>query len=481
LTIHGPQPIILNRCPKPPPKRTPSEQNEEVILPGKKKSKMKLDRVKMGVQDASARIRNFDEVASGYSKEEAIAEAQRCISCKKAPCNEACPLHCLPAEYIGLIAEGEFDQALAQILEYNPLAASCGRVCVHYCEGSCTLGKKGTPLAIAWLKRAAADYGQAQVKPGAPTGKKVAVIGSGPAGLTVAWECAKAGHAVTIFEAHKLAGGMLWAGIPSYRLPREAIEEDVQRVLDLGVELRLESPIGSEQELRDLVEEFDAVFVGIGAHEPRWMGIEGEELEGVLHAIDFLRDVNSGKEVKVGKKTAVIGGGNVAMDAVRTARRLGAESFIVYRRAREQMPADEAEIEETEEEGIVINFLTNPTRILGEGGKMTGLECLRMELGEPDESGRRRPVPVEGSEFVMEADMMIQAISQRPDISWLAEGSAFEITRWNTFVVDPESNQTSVKGIFAAGDDVSGPATIVEAVADARKAAKGIIEYLEQS
>jgi glutamate synthase (NADPH/NADH) small chain len=474
--MQWPRPIILSRSPRTPWRKARAVQHEEVTLPEKKR--MQLDRVKMGTQDADARIHNFDEVASGYSREEAIAEAERCLACKKEPCNEACPLHCCPAEYVGFIAEGDFDQALAQILEYNPLAATCGRVCVHYCEAKCTLGKKGTPLAIAWLKRAAADYGHAHVKPGAPTGKKVAIVGSGPAGLTVAWECAKAGHAVTIFEAHALEGGMLWAGIPSYRLPREAIKQDVQRVLDLGVELRLETPVQSEQQLLDLLQAYDAVFVGIGAHEPRWMGIEGENLEGVLHAIDFLRDVNSGKEVKVGKKTAVIGGGNVAMDAVRTARRLGADSFIVYRRAREQMPADEAEIEETEEEGIVFHFLTNPTRVLGKHGKMTGLECLRMELGEPDESGRRRPVPIEGSEFVMEADMMIQAISQRPDISWLAEDSKFQTTRWNTFEVDPETNETSVPGVFAAGDAVTGPATIVEAVADARKAAKGIIDHL---
>jgi NADPH-dependent glutamate synthase beta subunit-like oxidoreductase len=220
------------------------------------------------------------------------------------------------------------------------------------------------------------------------------------------------------------------------------------------------------------------VFIGIGAHGPRWMGIEGEDLEGVVHAIDFLRDVNLGKSVQVGKKTAVIGGGNVAMDAVRTARRLGADSFIVYRRAREQMPADEAEIAETEDEGIVFHFLTNPKRILGANGKMTGLECLRMELGEPDESGRRSPVPVEGSEFVIDADMMIQAISQEPDISWLAENSRFKTTRWHTFEVDPETNETSVAGVFAAGDSVSGPATIVEAVADARKAAQGILRKL---
>jgi len=448
-------------------------------LPEKKK--MRVDRERMRVQDASERIHNFHEVALGYSKEEAIAEAKRCLACKKLPCNEACPIHCLPAEYIELIAEGDFDRALAQILEYNPLAASCGRVCVHYCEAKCTLGKKGTPLAIASLKRAAADYGQASVEAGAPTGKKVAVVGSGPAGLAVAWECAKAGHAVTIFEAHTLAGGMLWAGIPSYRLPREMIKEDVQRVLDLGVELNLESPITTEQQILDLQKEFDAVFVGIGAHEPRWMGIEGEDLEGVIHAIDFLRDVNSGKDVVVGAKTAVIGGGNVAMDAVRSARRLGAEAFIVYRRAREQMPADEAEIEETEEEGIVFHFLTNPTRVLGKDGKMTGLECLQMELGEPDESGRRRPVPVEGSEFLIEADMMIQAISQRPDISWLEEDSKLKTTRWQTFEVDSETNETSVPGVFAAGDAVTGPATIVEAIADARKAVKGILDYLERS
>jgi len=345
----------------------------------------------------------------------------------------------------------------------------------------CPLGKKGTPLAIASLKRAAADYGQASIEAGAPTGKKVAIVGSGPAGLTVAWECAKAGHAATIFEAHALAGGMLWAGIPSYRLPREAIKEDVQRVLDLGVELRLDSPITTEQQILDLQKEFDAVFVGIGAHEPRWMGIEGEDLEGAIHAIDFLRDVNSGTDVVVGEKTAVIGGGNVAMDAVRSARRLGAEAFIVYRRAREQMPADEAEIEETEEEGIVFHFLTNPTRVLGKDGKMTGLECLQMELGEPDDSGRRRPVPVEGSEFLIEADMMIQAISQRPDISWLEEDSKLKTTRWQTFEVDSETNETSVPVVFAAGDAVTGPATIVEAIADAQKAVKGILNHLERS
>lgn len=447
----------------------------------KKKKKMRPDRVPMKMQDASERIHNFDEVALGYTREEALEEARRCLQCKKVPCDEACPLHCCPAEYISFIEEGDFDSALAQILEYNPFAATCGRVCVHYCEEKCVVGKKGTALAIASLKRAAADHGQATVSAGNPTGKKVAVVGAGPAGLTVAWECAKAGHEVTVFEATSSSGGMLWAGIPSYRLPREALQQDVQRILDLGVELRLDSPMRSEQQVTDLLEEYDAVFIGIGAWEPRWMGIEGEDLQGVVHAIDFLREANLGKEVKVGNKTAVIGGGNVAMDAVRTARRLGAEAFIVYRRAREQMPADEAEIQETEDEGIVFNFLTNPKRILGKDGKMTGLECLRMELGEPDESGRRRPLPIEGSEFTMEADMMIQAISQRPDISWLKQDGKFQTTRWQTFEVDPETNETSVPGIFAGGDAVTGPRTIVEAIADARKAAQGILEYLGQT
>lgn len=447
----------------------------------RKKKKMRPDRVQMEMQDAGERIHNFDEVALGYTREEAIEEAKRCLACKKAGCDEACPLHCCPAEYIAFIEDGDFDKALAQILEYNPFPSTCGRVCVHYCEEKCPVAKKGTALAIAWLKRAAADYGDATVTPAEPTDKRVAVIGGGPAAFTVAWECAKAGHAVTIFEAHGRPGGMLWAGIPAYRLPREELNRDIQRVLDLGVELRLNSPITSEQQLLDLLDEYEAVFIGIGAHEPRWMGIEGEDLEGVVHVVDFLRQVNSGADVKVGNKTAVIGGGSSAMDAVRTARRLGANAFVVYRRAREQMPADEAEIEEVEEEGIVFNFLTNPKRILGKDGKMTGLECLRMELGEPDESGRRRPIPIEGSEFVIEADMMIQAISQRPDISWLDEDSKFKTTRWQTFEVDPDTFETSVPGVFAAGDDVTGPATIVEAIADARKAAKAILDYLEQS
>ncbi len=445
----------------------------------KEKKKMKPNRVKMRMQDARKRIHNFNEVALGYTREAAIEEAQRCLACKKAPCNEACPLHSQPQEYIASIAEGDFDKALAQILEHHPFPSTCGRIC-GYCEDRCTVAKKGTALAIAWLKRSAADYAEDTIAPGKPTDKKIAVIGSGPAGLTVAWECAKAGHGVTVFEAFPLEGGMLWAGIPSFRLPREELKKDIQRILDMGVELRLDSPIRSEQEALDLLNEYDAVFIGIGAHEPRWMGIEGEDLEGVIHAIDFLRDVNLGKEVELGKRTAVIGGGNVAMDAVRTARRLGAESFIVYRRAREQMPAGEAEIEETEEEGIVFHFLTNPKRVLGKDGKIVGLECLRMELGEPDESGRRRPVPIEGSEFTIEADMMIQAISQRPDISWLDEDSKFKTTRWQTFEVDPETNETSVRGVFAAGDGVTGPATVVEAIADARKAAQGILRYLEQ-
>jgi len=450
-------------------------------LAEKDKQKMQLDRVKMRMQDAEERAHNFEEVVLGYSREEAVEEAERCLQCKKMPCHEACPLQCRPDQYVDLIAQGDFDGALAQILEYNPVPASCGRVCVHYCEQKCTLGKKGRAMAIAWLKRAAADYGEAKVEPAPPTGKKVAVIGSGPAGLTVAWECAKEGHQVTILEALGEAGGMLWTGIPSYRLPREALQQDIDRVLGLGVELRLNTPVASEQQVLDLLDEYDAVFVGIGAHEPRWMGIEGEDLEGVVHVVDFLRKVNRGDEVEVGKRTAVIGGGSSAMDAVRAARRLGAEAFIVYRRAREQMPADEAEIVEAEEEGIVFNFLTNPTRVLGENGKMTSIECLHMELGEPDESGRRSPVPIEGSEFIIEADMMIEAISQRPDLSWLNEDSKFKTTRWRTFEVDPETNETSVTGVFAAGDDVTGPATVVEAVADARRAARAILQYLEKS
>lgn len=426
------------------------------------------------------RVTNFKEVSRGYTSELALKEAKRCLQCEDHPCMDACPAAQDVPGYIKAIAEGDPSKSLEIILDTNPLPLTCGRVCPAFCKSVCVRGKNGEPIAIPTLKRYAADHGKfPKIKMERGTGKSVAVVGSGPAGLTVAWELTKMGHAVTIFESLPVAGGMLAVGIPEYRLPEKVLNDEIEHIKSLGAELKTESPIGKENNFEELfVQGYNVIFLGVGAHVPREMRVPGEDLEGVVHATDFLRDVNLGKDVKIGKKVAVIGGGNVAMDAVRTSLRLGAEkAMIIYRRAEEQMPADPLEVEESREEGVEYHFLRNPAKIIGQNGKVVGMELIKMKLGEPDASGRRRPIPIEGSNYTIKVDTVIPAISQSPDLSWVPEGTV-NITKWNTFEVDENTGATNQKGIYAAGDGVTGPQTVIEAVAGARKAAKAIDKFL---
>jgi glutamate synthase (NADPH/NADH) small chain len=438
------------------------------------------DTVPVTMLEPEVRIKHFNEVNPGYTTEEALKEASRCLQCEDHPCMDACPASQDVPAYIKAIVDGDPSKSLEIILDTNPLPLTCGRVCPAFCKSVCVRGKNGDPIAIPTLKRFAADYGKfPKIKPERKTGKRVAVIGSGPAGLTVAWELTKMGHNVTIFESLPVAGGMLAVGIPEYRLPEDVLNKEVENIKYFGAELKTSTSIGKDNDFNELFKQgYDAIFVGVGAHVPREMRIPGEELDGVIHATDFLRDVNLDKEVKIGKKVAVIGGGNVAMDAVRTSLRLGAEKvMIIYRRAEEQMPANPMEVEESREEGVEYHFLRNPTKIIGQNGKVVGMELIKMKLGEPDASGRRRPIPIEGSNYTIKVDTVIPAISQAPDLSWVPEGTV-NITKWNTFEVDEKTGATSRKGIYAGGDDVTGPKTVIEAVAAARLAAKAIDGFL---
>ncbi len=432
-------------------------------------------KVEMSHQPPKKRIVNFDEVMHGYTKEEAIEEANRCMKCKKIPCADNCPIRQDIRGYVTAIQEGDFDKALEIIMDTNPFPASVGRVCPQFCAAQCGRGKKGDPLRIAALKRAASDYGQYQPEPGPSTGKKVAVVGSGPAGLTIAYDLTRWGHAVTVFERESVKGGMLYTAIPSFRLPKDEVAKDISRIEKMGVTIKTGVNVGTDITVDQLQKEFDAVVIAIGTHKPKYLGIEGEDKKGVAHVVPFLHDLHLDKNPWVGNKVAVIGGGSSAMDAVRAAKRLGKDAWLVYRRAREQMPANLEEIEEGEEEEITFCYLTNPSEIKGDE-QVTSMECIQMELGEPDASGRARPIPVEGSEFTIDVDMIIEAISQQPDLTGL-NGDKFAITRWNTFDVN-EDGMTSLGGVFAGGDCVNGPSTIVQAMASARKASIGIHKYL---
>lgn len=409
---------------------------------------------------------------------------------KETPaCQERCPVHIDIRRYVGLIAGGEYEEAIKVIREKNPLPAVCGRICPHPCESVCNRGRQDEPIAIDALKRFVSEYEIAQrqagrfvpPKPKKDRKTKVAVVGAGPAGLTVAHDLALEGYRLTIFEAAPVPGGMMHLGIPEYRLPRHILMSDISYIEDLGVEIRLNTPLSKDLTVGDLFKQgFKAIFLGVGAYQGLKLRVPGEDdYEGFLDCIEFLKRVNLGDKAKPGDKVIVIGGGNSAVDSARTALRLGCDEVtILYRRSRKEMPANPWEVEGAEHEGVKIHYLAAPVKILGKGGKVAGMECTRMRLGKLDASGRRRPIPIEGSEFTVEADLIIPAISQQPDISFLPEGHGFEISRWNSFVVDERTMATNLPGVYAGGDDVTGPATVIEAIRAGHIAAASIREYL---
>lgn len=410
---------------------------------------------------------------------------------KETPaCQERCPVHIDIRRYVALVAGGDYEEAIKVIREKNPLPAVCGRVCNHPCETACNRGRQDEPIAIDALKRFAATFEmslrkEGKMTPPTPRAKarktKVAVVGAGPAGLTVAHDLAMDGYRPTIFEASPVPGGMLYLCIPEYRLPRDVLRSDVSYIEELGVEIRYNTPISKEFTVDDLLKQgFKAVFMGIGAHKGLKLKIPGEDAyEGFLDCIEFLRKVNLGDRTKPGNKVVVIGGGNSALDSARTALRVGCEEVtILYRRSRKEMPANPWEVDEAEREGVKIHYLAAPVKITGTNGKIAGMVCTKMKLGKLDASGRRSPVPVEGSEFEVEADLIIPAISQAPDLSFLHEGHGFEISKWNSFVVNEKTMATNRPGIFAGGDDVTGPSTVIDAIRAGHIAASSIMEYL---
>ncbi|MDO8682887.1 MAG: NADPH-dependent glutamate synthase [Armatimonadota bacterium] len=461
-------------------------------------------RTPMPHQAPEERIRNFSEVALGYTEEDALCEAARCLQCKQQPCVAGCPVTIDIPYFIKLVAEGQFADAASLIKTANSLPAICGRVCPQeeQCEQVCVMNKLGQPIAIGRLERFVADFEAAQSNGSEPETHQpenpelakysVAVVGSGPAGLTVAGELAKMGYSVTIFEALHKPGGVLRYGIPEFRLPSDILDREINYVKSLGVQTLTNVVIGKTITIEQLLENgFEAVFVGSGAGAPAMMSIPGENLNGVLSANEFLTRVNLMRAnrfpeyatpVRIPTKAAVIGAGNVAMDAARTALRIGAkEVAIVYRRSRTEMPARAEEIENTIEEGVELHLLTNPVRFIGnDQGWLTAMECIRMELGEPDSSGRRRPVPIEGSEFLMEVDTAIIAIGQAPNPLIRITTPGLETTKWGGILIDPATGATSVPGVFAGGDAVTGAATVITAMGAGKIAANGIDSYIRE-
>jgi len=428
-------------------------------------------------------IRNFKEEYIEHIRYKRCS-ALVCKGIISSACQHICPLSQDAPCYIGLIAQGKFEEAIKIVRKENPLPLICGRVCHAPCEEKCLAGDWGDPIAIRSLKRFLADYEMkhdvsVEEKPKKEREEKIAVVGSGPGGLTCAYYLALEGYKVTVFESQPVAGGMLALGIPEFRLPRDILNYEIDRIKKLGVEIKTNTTIGKDIPLDKLKEEYKAAFIAIGAHKGLKMKIPGEEAEGVLDAVEFLRDVNLGHDVKVGEKVIVVGGGNSAIDAARVTKRLGKDTQIFYRRTKAEMPAIKSEIEEAIKEGIDIQFLVTPIKVQSSKGKVSAIECIRMELGDIDESGRRRPIPIEGSEFKVEADTLILAISQEPDVSSLASGNGLKISEWSTIEVDPETFLTNEEGIFAGGDAVSGPNTVTEAMAHAKVAAQMIDKYVK--
>ncbi len=456
-----------------------------------------LKKVPVREQDAKERAANFEEVCLGYNKEEAMEEASRCINCKNAQCIKGCPVAINIPAFIEQVKEGNIEKAYQVISESSALPAVCGRVCPQesQCEGKCIRGIKGEPVSIGKLERFVADWASENgiIPQGADqkNGKKVAVIGSGPAGLTCAGDLAKMGYEVTIFEALHEAGGVLVYGIPEFRLPKtKVVAREIENVKSLGVKIETNVVVGKSVTIDELLKEegFDAVFIGSGAGLPKFMGIPGEQANGVFSANEYLTrsnlmkafDENSNTPIMRVNKVAVVGGGNVAMDAARTALRLGAEVHIVYRRSEEELPARVEEVHHAKEEGIIFDLLTNPVEVIeDEKGWVKGIKCIKMELGEPDESGRRRPVEVPGSEFVIDVDTVIMSLGTSPNplISSTTEG--LEVNKWKCIVTDEEFGKTTKEGVYAGGDAVTGAATVILAMGAGKAGAKGIDEYLK--
>lgn len=453
-------------------------------------------KVKMPEQEANIRNKNFKEVALGYTKEQAMEEATRCLNCRHKPCMNGCPVGVPIPEFISHVAAGEFEEAYMAITRENALPAICGRVCPqeNQCEGKCVRGIKGESVGIGRLERFVADYhrehGKAVENTVEKNGKKVAVIGSGPAGITCAGELAKKGYDVTVFEALHKTGGVLSYGIPEFRLPKALVQQEIDSVADLGVKFVTNVIVGRSMTIDELqAEGYEAIFVGSGAGLPRFQGIPGESYNGVYAANEFLTRVNLMKgyefpekptPVKITETVCVVGAGNVAMDAARTAKRLGAKNvYIVYRRGEEEVPARAEEVHHAKEEGVIFKLLTNPVEIHGENGWVTAMECVEMELGEPDASGRRRPVVKEGSNFTIETGTVIIAIGQSPNPLIRQTTPGLETQRWGGIIVDEETMKTSKEGVYAGGDVVTGAATVILAMGAGKKAAKAIDEALQ--
>lgn len=457
---------------------------------------MSLKKNEMPSQDPNVRNKNFLEVALGYTEEQALDEAARCLNCKTRNCVSGCPVQVQIPDFIKEVAAGDFEKAYEVISQSSALPAVCGRVCPQesQCEGRCVRGIKGEPVGIGRLERFVADYHNAhatvEVNKPESNGHKVAVIGSGPSGLTCAGDLAKKGYEVTIFEALHLAGGVLVYGIPEFRLPKAIVQKEIDGLKALGVKVETNMVIGKVLSIDELMEEykFEAVFIGSGAGLPRFMHIPGENLKGVYSANEFLTRVNLMKSYKEdsstpimrAKRVAVVGGGNVAMDAARSAKRLGAEEvYIVYRRSEEELPARKEEVEHAKEEGIIFKILTNPVEILPNDEKFVGaIKCLEMELGEPDESGRRRPVEKAGSEFEIPVDAVIISIGTSPNPLIKSTTKGLETQKWGGIIVEEDTGLTSREGVYAGGDAVTGAATVILAMGAGKTAAKSIDEYL---